>query len=90
MSFKIPFEIPRFEGKEGEDPWNHIMSFHIWLSSYNIVDDSISFLMFHITLIGVIAEWYIDRPNGKHPNFMTLASNFLQLLWFLFHYNEGV
>ena len=41
MPTKLPLEIPEFEGKAGEDPQNHIMSFHLWCSSNNIVDDSI-------------------------------------------------
>ena len=38
---KIPLDIPKFEGKEGEDPQNHIMSFHLWCSSNSILDDSV-------------------------------------------------
>ena len=41
MPTKIPLEIHKFEGKGREDPQNHIMSFHLWCSSKNIVDDSI-------------------------------------------------
>ena len=38
---KIPLDIPKFDGKEREDPQNDIISFHLWCSSNNIVDDSI-------------------------------------------------
>ena len=41
MPTKLPSDIPKFEGKVGEDPQNHIMPFHLWCSSNNIVNDSI-------------------------------------------------
>ena len=41
MPTKIPSDIRKFEGKVGECPQNHIMTFHLWCSSKNIVDDSI-------------------------------------------------
>jgi hypothetical protein len=30
---KLPSDIPKFEGKPGEDPNNHVMTFHLWCSS---------------------------------------------------------
>jgi hypothetical protein len=41
MPTKLPSYIPKFEGKAGDDPTNHIMTFHLWFSSNNIMDDSI-------------------------------------------------
>jgi hypothetical protein len=41
MPTKLPSDIPKFEGKAGDDPANHIMTFHLWCSSNNIMDDSI-------------------------------------------------
>jgi hypothetical protein len=41
MPTKIPSNIPKFEGKVGDDPANHIMTFHLWCSMNNIMDDSI-------------------------------------------------
>jgi hypothetical protein len=38
---KLPFEIPKFDGKVGEDPKNHVMTFHLWFSSNSLMDDSI-------------------------------------------------
>jgi len=29
---KLPSDIPKFERKAGEDPANHIMTFHLWCS----------------------------------------------------------
>jgi hypothetical protein len=41
MPTKLPSDIPKFEGKAGDDPANHVMTFHLWFSSNNIMDDSI-------------------------------------------------
>ena len=34
-------KIPKFEGKVGEDPCNHVMSFQLWCSSNSVTKDSI-------------------------------------------------
>ena len=41
MPMKLPLDIPKFEGKQAEDPGNHVMTFHLWCLSNNIVDDTI-------------------------------------------------
>ena len=74
MPTKIPSNIPKFEGKEGEFPQNHIMKFHLWCSSNNIVDDLIRLRLFQRTLSGARAKWYIELPQSKYPNFNSLAS----------------
>lgn len=38
---KIPSNIPKFEGKQGEDPTMHITTFHPWFVSNSMVEDSI-------------------------------------------------
>ena len=43
---KLPSDISKFEGKVGEDPQNHIMSFHLWCSSNSIVDNSVQLSLF--------------------------------------------
>ena len=30
---KLPLNIPKFEGKSGEDPGEHVTNFHAWCSS---------------------------------------------------------
>ena len=30
MAVKLPLYIPKFEGKQAEDPGNHVMIFHLW------------------------------------------------------------
>jgi hypothetical protein len=41
MPTKLPSDIPKFEGKVREYPANHVMTFHLWCSSNNIMDDSV-------------------------------------------------
>ena len=38
---KIPSDIPKFDGKLGEDPNTHAMTYHLWCSSNSFIDDSI-------------------------------------------------
>ena len=38
---KLPSDIPKFNGNPGEDPSNHVMTFHLWCSSNTLNDDSI-------------------------------------------------
>jgi hypothetical protein len=37
---KLPSYIPKFEGKSGNDPANHVMTFHLWFSSNSITNNS--------------------------------------------------
>jgi len=56
---KLPSDIPKFEGKTGEDLVDHITTFHLWCSSNSLTDDSIRLRIFQRTLTGVAAKWYI-------------------------------
>jgi len=47
---KLPSDILKFDGKYGEDPNNHVMTFHLWCSSNSLMDDSIHLLLFQRTL----------------------------------------
>jgi hypothetical protein len=38
---KLLSDIPKFEGKNGEDSGDHITSFHLWFSSNSLNHDSI-------------------------------------------------
>jgi hypothetical protein len=59
---KLPSDIPKFDGKPGEDPNNHVMTFHLWCSSNSLMDDSIRLRLFQRTLTGSAAKWYIELP----------------------------
>lgn len=56
IPMKLPSYIPKFEGKHGEDPSNHIMMFHMWCCSKSLLDDSIRLRLFQCTLTGVAAK----------------------------------
>jgi hypothetical protein len=61
MPTKLPSDIPKFEGKAGDDPANHVMTFHLWCSSNSIMDDSIRLRLFQRTLTGPSAKWYVEE-----------------------------
>ena len=90
MPAKMPSDIPKFEGKTGECPQNHIMTFHLWCSSNNIIDDSIRLRLFHCSLTGTTAKWYIELPRAKYLYFNSLAFMFLQYFQLPVRYDEGV
>lgn len=46
MPRKLPFDIPKFNGKPGEDPKNHVMTFHCWCCSNSLMDESIHLCLF--------------------------------------------
>ena len=90
MPAKLPSDIPKFEGKVGECPQNHIMTFHLWCSSNRMIDDSIRPRLFQCTLTGGATKWYIELPHAKYPQFNSLAFMFLQYFQFPVRYDEGV
>jgi hypothetical protein len=59
---KLPYDIPKFGSRSGEDPNNHIMNFHLWFSSNSLMDDSIRLRIFQRNLTGLVAKWYIELP----------------------------
>jgi hypothetical protein len=89
MPTKLPSYIPKFEGNAGEDPANHIITFHLWCSSNNIMDDSIHLRLFHHTLTGLVAKWYVDEKSGSHVTFESLAKKILTLFQLQVHHENG-
>jgi hypothetical protein len=57
---KLPSDIPKFDGKSGEDMNNHVMTFHLWCSSNSLMDDSIRLRLFQRTPTGSAMKWYIE------------------------------
>jgi hypothetical protein len=90
MPTKLPSDIPKFEGKPGEDPTNHVMTFHLWCSSNNIMDDSIHLRLFQRTLTGPSAKWYVDEKSGSHVTFESLAKAFLAFFQLPVHHDTGL
>ena len=74
---KIPSDIPKFEGKNGEDPADHITTFHLWCSSNSLIDDSNRLRLFQHTLTGNAAKWYTELAGGSFDTFGDLATIFL-------------
>jgi hypothetical protein len=37
VATKLPSEILKFEGKNGEDPGDHVTTFHLWCSSNSMM-----------------------------------------------------
>ena len=89
MPNKLPNDIPKFEGKPGEDPSNHVMTYHLWCASNSIIDDSIRLRLFQRTLIGLVAKWYIELPRSSFHNFSQLATAFLTHFKLPVRYDNG-
>jgi hypothetical protein len=77
MPTKMPSDIPKFEGKSGDNPANHIMTFYLRCSSNSITDDSVRLRLFQHTLTGPSAKWYVEKKYGSHVTFESLAKSFL-------------
>jgi hypothetical protein len=90
MPTKLPSNIPTFEGKAGDDPANHVMTFHLWCSSNKIMDDSIRLQLFQCTLTSPSAKWYVDEILGSHANFKSLAKAFLTFFQLPIFHDNGL
>jgi hypothetical protein len=86
---KLPSDIPKFDGKPGEDPNNHVMTFHLWCSSNSLMDDSICLRLFQCTLTGSATKWYIKLPRGSFQDFNSLAMSFLMHFQLPIRYETG-
>ena len=87
ISHKLPSDIPKFNGNPGEDPSNHVMTFHLWCSSNTLNDDSIRLHLFQRTLTGPVEKWYM--PRASFDNFNTLATTFLTHFQLPIRYETG-
>jgi hypothetical protein len=90
MPTKLPSDIPKFEGKPGDDPTNHVMTFHLWCSLNNIMDDSIDLRLFQRTLTGSSAKWYVDEKSGSQVTFESLDKSFLSFFQLPVHHDTGL
>lgn len=88
MPTKLPLDIWKFEGKEGEDPRNHVVNFHLWCSSNSITDDTIWLQLFQFTLTGPTMKWYVDQPSASHGNFNSLDTTFPTFFQLSFHHDS--
>jgi hypothetical protein len=74
---KLPSDIPKFEGKTGEDLGDRVTTFHLWCSSNSLNDDSIHLRLFQRTLMRLAVKWYIELPRGTYRNFNQMILVFL-------------
>jgi hypothetical protein len=86
---KLPSDIPKFDNKPGEDPNNHVMTFHLWCSSNSLMDDSIRLHLFQCTLMGSATKWYIELQCGSFQDFNSLPMDFLTHFQLPIHYEMG-
>ena len=77
VSNKLPSDIPKFKGKAGEDPGEHVTTFHLCCSSNSLHENSICLMLFQLTLMGPIVKWYIELPVGAYDTFDDLPMTFL-------------
>jgi hypothetical protein len=87
---KLPSDIPKFEDKNGEDPGDHVTTFHLWCSSNSLNDNSICLRLFQHILIRVVAKWYIEIPRGAYGNFIQLVMVFINHFQFPIRYDPGL
>ena len=90
MPTNLPSDIPKFEEKPGEDPANHVMTFHLWCSSNNIMDACVLLRLFQCTLTNPLAKWYVDEKSGSHVTFESLAKAFLAFFQLLVLHDIGI
>ena len=85
----LPSDIPKFDGKLGEDPKNHVMTSNCWCCSNSLMDDSIRLCLFKWTLTGTKSKLYIELPTIFFSNYGTLAMAFLTHFQFPIHYETS-
>jgi hypothetical protein len=86
---KLPSDIPKSDGKSGEDPNNHVMTFHLWCSSNSLMDDFVHLHLFQRTLTGSTTKWYIELPHASFHDFNSLAMYFLTHFQLPIRYETG-
>lgn len=86
---KLPSDIPKFEGKSGEDSGDHVTTFNLWYSSNSMIDDSIMLRLFQFNLTENVAKWYIEFPGGTYTSFCDLANVFVNHFQLHIRYEAG-
>ena len=84
------FAIELVDGKQGDDPKNNVMNFHLWCSSNSLMDDSIRLRLFQWTLISTTTKWYIELPQHSFVDFSSLSTIFLTHFQLPIRYEMGM
>jgi hypothetical protein len=87
MLTKFPSYIPNFEGKPGENPSDHVTTFHLWCSSNSLKDDYVQLFLFQCTLIRGVTKWYIEMECSRYSYFNDLEMVFLNHFQLPVRYN---
>jgi hypothetical protein len=87
---KLPSYIPKFEGENGEDPGEHVTTFHLWCSSNSMNHGSIRLRLFQCTLIGFSLQWYIELPRREYGSFNQFVVAFVNHFQFPIRYDVGL
>ena len=74
---KLPSDILKFKGKVGDDPGDHVTTFHLWFSSNSLNYDTVRLRLFQRTLMSAATKWYIVLPSAMFSSFWDLANAFL-------------
>ena len=87
---KLPPNIPKFEGKNGEDIGENVTIFHLWCSSNLLNRDFIRLWLFQRTLMGPVEKWYIQLSGGTYRTFNDLNITFLNHFQLPVHYDASI
>ena len=87
---KLPSDIPKFEGKFGEDLGAHITTFHLWCSSKSLNDDTVRLRLFQRNITSAAVKWYIELPSFAFDSFCDLANVFLNHLQLPIQYDVSI
>jgi hypothetical protein len=87
---KLSSDIPKFEGKAGDNLANYIKTFHLWCSSNKIMGDSIHLRLFQSTLTSPSTKWYVEEKYGSHVTFESLAKAFLTFFKLPIRHDNGL
>jgi len=78
IPYKIPTDIPKFEGKQGDDSAMHVTTYNLWCVSNSMVDDNIRLILFPNTLTGNYYKWYIQIPPTLVKTFSAVTMELLK------------
>lgn len=90
VPIKIPTDIPKFEGKMGDDPASHITTYHLWCLSNSMLDNSIKLHLFPRNFTGNAAKWFIELPTSYFRDFGCLYMAFLTHFQLPIRYDTGM
>ena len=87
---KLNLHVLKFEGKNGEDPGDHVTTFHLCSSSNLLNHDYVLLQVFQCTLMGSTTKWYIDLCGGTYRTLNDLPLVLLNHFQLPVHYNVGI